>query len=47
MKYEYKPIETLNLGEREMNLLGQDGWELVCHDNYQHCYIFKRSLENK
>jgi hypothetical protein len=47
MKYEYNAINNPQfLGDRLLNKLGEDGWELVSHaynsNNCDHFYTFKR-----
>ena len=48
MKWEYKQIQPTNdLSVKELNVLGQEGWELctVIGDRYQiKVYIFKRLI---
>jgi len=50
MKYEYNIITNSEyLGDRFLNHLGEEGWELISHtyifDRHMHYYAFKREKE--
>jgi hypothetical protein len=51
MKWEYKVIEN-ELSVKELNELGEQGWELVAHERYvqrriYHRYYFKRPKQKE
>jgi hypothetical protein len=41
-KWEYKTVDKARLNERELNQLGDEGWELVLYSYDKGQYLFKR-----
>ena len=43
---KYKYLIKYSLGERHLNELGKEGWELVSVDYEGNEFIFKKEIEN-
>ncbi len=44
-KFEYKIVKS-SLSEDELNILGDEGWELICHNIVvsNQMFIFKKEI---